>query len=194
MKLKKSISVIMIVFISVLSNCAEDGSTKNNAKENLCTELTEKSICELLSKEEVGSIMGTVFEESTQTMHTVNSDAGSYVSQCAYYTNKGLQHIAVLVRHFKGSTFPQTAEEFLSASKVGDPELDQEVDQAMKNYISVEGLGDVAFAYSLWESNSLVIHWDKHYEMIISMHDFSLDAPAIEKIKLVAKMVMEKSS
>jgi hypothetical protein len=192
MKTKRIILVNIILFVSVFSNCAEDNSSKNSLKEADGDKISDKSICELFSKEEVGNIMGVTFEESTQTLHTVNTEAGSYVSQCAYYTNKGLQHIAVVVRYFKGTTFPQTAEEFLSASKVGDAELDQEVDQAMKNYVSVEGLGDVAFAYSLWESNSMVVHWNKHYEMIISMHDFSLDPATMEKVKKVAKEVMSR--
>ncbi|MBK9097564.1 MAG: hypothetical protein IPM14_05425 [bacterium] len=188
----KALLVILVFSLTVFLNCAEDNSSKNISKENPAGSLTEKSICDLLSKEEVGQIMGAKFEEATQTLHTVDKNAGSYVSQCAYYTNKGLQHVAILVRYFKGTTFPQTAEGFLSASKVGDAELDEQVDDALKNYIPVEGLGDVAFCYSMWDSNSLVVHWDKHYEMIISMDDFSLDPPTIEKLKQLAKEVMKK--
>jgi|GEM_PF-2296895 len=194
MNTKKLLFASLLFSLFVFLNCAEDNSSKNISKENPAGILTEKSICDLLSKEEAGQIMGVKFEEATQTLHTINKDAGSYVSQCAYYTNKGLQHIAVVVRHFKNTTFPQTAEEFLSASKVGDAELDKEVDDAMKNFITVEGLGDVAFCFSLWDSNSLVVHWDKHYEMIISMYDFSLDPPTIEKLKQLAKEVMKKIS
>ncbi len=191
MNTKKLFLIIIILSVTFLSSCAKENSDKDISQENPEKNSIEKSICDLLSKEEIGKIMGVTFEESTQILNTANSEAGSYVSQCAYYTNIGLQHVAVLVRHFKGTTFPQTAEEFLSASKVGDPELDQEVDQAMQNYIKVEGLGDVAFAYSLWESNSLVVHWNKNYEMIISMYDFSLDTLTIEKIKQIAKEVLE---
>jgi hypothetical protein len=192
MKTKKLFLVIIFLSVPILLNCTEDNSSKNTVKEADGEKVSDKSICELFSKEEVGKIMGVTFEESTQTLHTVNSEAGSYVSQCAYYTNKGLQHIAVVVRHFENTTFPQTAEEFLSASKVGDAELDKEVERAMKSYIKVDGLGDAAFFYSLWESNLLVVHWDKHYEMIISMYDFSLDPATMEKVKQVAKGVMKK--
>lgn len=188
----KALLAILVISLTVFLNCAEDNSSKNISKENPAGSLTEKSICDLLSKEEVGQIMGAKFEEATQTLHNVDKNAGSYVSQCAYYTNKGLQHVAVVVRHFKNTTFPQTAEEFLSASKVGDAELDEQVDDALNNYIPVEGLGDAAFCYSMWDSNSLVVHWDKHYEMIISMHDFNLDPPTIEKLKELAKLVMKK--
>ncbi len=184
----KPLLIFVLMMLVIITGCGENKSSFEKVQSNI----SAKSVCDLLSKEEVSKIMEVAFEESTQTLHTVNTEAGSYVSQCAYYTNNGLQHIAVLVRYFKETTFPQSAEEFLSASKVGDAELDQEIEQAMKNYVSVEGLGDFAFYYSLWESNSLVIHWDQHYEMIISMHDFSFDPTTLEKIKQVAKGVMKK--
>jgi len=182
---------LLVLFSSILLSCAEDKTPGDISKENTEEAVTENSICDLFSMEELNKLMGVEFKESTQTLHTVNPSAGSYVSQCGYYTNKGLQHIAVLVRHFKVTTFPQTAEEFLAASKVGDAEMDQELDKAMKTHIKVEGLGDAAFFYSLWESNSLVVHWDKSYEMIISMYDFNLDEPTMEKVKQVAIAVQK---
>lgn len=184
LKFKLLLVVVLLVF-PVITNCGDN----KPPDEKVQTNIPGKSICDLLSKEEASKIMGVTFEEATQTLHNVNADAGTYVSQCAYYTNKGLQHIAVVVRHFQETTFPQTAEEFLAASKIGDAEMDQELDKAMKSYIKVDGLGDAAFFYSLWESNSLVVHWDKNYEMIISMYDFSLDPQTMEKVKQVAAEV-----
>lgn len=181
----KLLSVVLLLLFSVATNCSDNKPSAEKTQTNT----PEKSICELLSKEDVGKIMGVTFEEATPALNSINSSAGNYVSQCGYYTNKGLQHIAVLVRYFKGTTFPQTAEEFLAASKIGDAELDAEVDKALKNYIKVDGVGDAAFFYSLWETNSLVVHWDKSYEMIISMYDFNLDEPTIEKVKQVAVAV-----
>ncbi len=184
----KLLSIILLLLISVTTNCGNNKSPAETAQ----TSVPDKRICELLSKEEVGKIMGASFEESTQTLHTVNPEAGSYVSQCGYYTNKGLQHVAVLVRYFKGTTFPQSAEEFFAASESGDAELDAEIDKALKNHIKVQGLGDFAFFYSQWESNSLVVHWDKCYEMMISMYDFNPDGSTMDKIKKLAKEVMTK--
>ncbi|MCU0405839.1 MAG: hypothetical protein MUE64_02510 [Ignavibacteriaceae bacterium] len=181
----KLFGVAILFLISATTYCGDNKPHQETAQ----TSVPEKSICELLSKEEVGKIMGTNFEEATTSLHTVDASAGSYVSQCGYYTNKGLQHVAVLVRHFKGTTFPQSAEEFFAASKSGDAEIDAEMDKALKNHIKVQGLGDFAFFYSQWESNSLVVHWDKSYEMIISMYKFDLDEPTIEKIKQLAQAV-----
>lgn len=181
----KLIAMAFLFLISIATSCGDNKPSEETTQPSV----PEKSICELLSKEEVGKIMGANFEEATQTLHTVNAEAGSYVSQCGYYTNKGLQHVAVLVRYFKGTIFPQSAEKFLAASRSGDAEIDAEVDKALKNHIKVQGLGDAAFFYSLWESNSLVVHWDKSYEMIISMYHFNLDEPTMEKIKQLAQAV-----
>lgn len=189
---KKLLLAIFTVSLTIFFYCGSENTDKKNSKNNNGNKVTTKSICELLSKEDVGKIIGVNFEEATPTLHTVDASAGSYVSQCGYYTNKGLQHVAVLVRHFNGTTFPQTAEEFLAASKIGDAELDQELDKALKNHIKVYGLGDAAFFYSLWESNSLVVHWDKSYEMVISMYDFNLDEPTMGKIKKLAEEVITK--
>lgn len=183
----KLFAVAFLFIIAVTTNCRDNKPPEETAQ----TSVPEKSICELLSKEEVGKIMGANFEETTQTLHTVDASAGSYVSQCGYYTNVGLQHVAVLVRHFKGTTFPQTAEEFFAASKSGDAEIDAEMDKALQNHIKVQGLGDFAFFYSQWESNSLVVHWNKNYEMIISMYQFDLDPPTMEKIKQLAQAVIK---
>lgn len=183
----KLFTTALLFLISVTTNCGEN----KLPEEKVQTSIPEKSICELISKEEVGKIMDAKFEESTQTLHDINHERGNYVSQCGYYTNKGMQHVAIMVRYFKGSTFPQTAEEFLNSSKTGDTEMDQELENALKDHIDVEGIGDVAFFYSLWESNSLVVHWNKSYEMILSMYDFNLDEPTMEKIKQLAKEVMK---
>jgi hypothetical protein len=192
MFIKKLLLILLAFALIFFLNCGAEQPDKSNSKENSENEITGESICELLSKEDVGNIMGAKFEETLQSVHTVNPEAGSYVSQCGYYTNNGLQHVAVLVRYFKGTAFPQTAKDFLNASRTGDAEMDAEMDKALENHINVQGVGDAAFFYSLWESNSLVVHWNKSYEMIISMYDFNLDEPTMEKIKKLAKEVMSK--
>jgi hypothetical protein len=148
----------------------------------------DKPLCQMLSKEEMQTLTGKTFNEVTETVHSVSS--GKYVSQCSYYTGKGVEHIAVLLSYIKNYSYPTTIDKYLESSRTGDPELDQDIDDAIKSSVKLEGLGDAAYWYTFFDNPALVVTVEKNYQILITSYGFEFNNDSLDKFKKVAQKVM----
>lgn len=189
----KALSEILIFILSglLIAYCGEKKSGNNNASSNMTSNIPDKKMCELLTKETMSSITGITFNEEMSTLHQTDKAEGKYVSQCGYYSDGG--NMGVLVRRFGNSIFPKEKEALIGGGKTGDAELDKMLDDALNTCKTVTGLGDAAYFYDLGGIYNLILVFDGHYQIHITSYGkgFGFDDKTLEVSKKVALEVIK---
>ena len=185
-----SLLILICTFSISLTSCGQENTKQETEPVSKSTTSFDKPLCQVLLKEEVQKLTGLTFNEVTETVHNYDKASGKYVSQCAYYTGKGIEHIAVLLSHIKNYSYPTSIEEILSSSKVGDAELDAKIDEAIKTSKKVDGLGDAAYWYSLFGDAQMSVVVNKNYQILITSHGLSFDNTTLEMYKKVVQKII----
>lgn len=182
--------ILICTFSISLTNCGQENTKQETEPVSKLTTSFDKPLCQVLLKEDMQKLTGLTFNEVTETVHSYDKASGKYVSQCAYYTGKGIQHIAVLLSHIKNYAYPTSIEKILSSSKVGDAELDTKIDEAIETSKKVDGLGDAAYWYSLFDDAQMSVVVNKNYQILITSHGLSFDNTTLEMFKKVTEKVI----
>lgn len=188
----KTVLKISILFftIFIILNCGENKTKNYSEAASSNSEILDKKMCELLTKETMSEITGLTFNEEMTTLYQVDKSSGKYVSQCGYYTDGG--NIGVLIRRFGNYNFPNQKEKLIGGDKIGDPELDAIQGKALATSKTVNGLGDAAYFYDLGGIYNLIVIFDGHYQAHITSYgkEFGFDDKTLEVSKKVADRVI----
>lgn len=182
--------ILICIFSIPLVRCGQENAKLEAEPVSGSNSSFDKPLCQILLKEEMQQLTGVIFNEVTETVHNYDNTSGKYVSQCAYYTGKGIEHIAVLLSHIKNYSYPTDIEKMLASSKTGDPELDAEIDESIISSKKVEELGDAAYWYPLFDGATLTVVVNKNYQILITSHGFSFDNTTLEMYKKVAQKII----
>jgi len=185
-----SLLILICIFSISMTSCGQENPKQENEPVSNSSTSFDKPLCQILLKEDIQNLTGLTFNEVTETVHSYDKASGKYVSQCAYYTGKGIQHIAVLLSHIKNYAYPTSIDKMLSSSKVGDPELDVKIDEAIETSKKVDGLGDAAYWYSLFNEAQMSVVVNKNYQILITSHGLSFDNTTLEMFKKVAQKII----
>lgn len=184
------ISILFALFTFIIINCSKN-ETKNDSEAAVeSSEIPDKKMCELLTKEKMTSITGVTFNEEMSTLHQTDKATGKYVSQCGYYSDGG--NMGVLVRRFGNASFPKEKEKLVGGEETGDVELDEMMHKALETCKTVDGLGDAAYFYDLGGITNLIIIFKDHYQVHITSYGkgFGFDDNTLHVSKKVAQEVM----
>lgn len=183
---------ISVLFFSVfiILNCGEHKTKNNSEAASSNSEIPNKKMCELLTKETMSEITGLTFNEEMTTLHQTDKSSGKYVSQCGYYTDSG--NMGVLVRRFGNTSFPKTKEKLIGGPETGDADLDAMMHKAIETSKTVNDLGDAAFFYDLGGIYNLIVVFDDHYQAHITSYgkEFGFDDKSLEVSNQVAEKVI----
>jgi len=188
----KTISRISLVifFAFTFINCGENKIKTNSDPTLLNSEIPDKKMCELLTKETMSSITGLNFNEEMSTLHQTDKSSAKYVSQCGYDTDGG--SMGVLVRRFGNTSFPKTKEQLIGGPETGNAEMDAMMHKAIETCKTVEDLGDAAYFYDLGGIYNLIVIFDDHYQAHITSYGkgMGFDDKTLELSKKVAEKVI----
>ncbi|MCX8106596.1 MAG: hypothetical protein N3D80_12085 [Ignavibacterium album] len=184
--------ILLFVLFSLITLSCGKGNT-NEKTENLSEYegISDKKLCELLTKEMMASITGIKFNEEMVTLHQTDPGSGKYVSQCGYYLDGG--NIGVLVRRFGNEKFSKTREGLIGGKETGDAELDSIMHSAVATSKAVNDLGDAAYFFDLGGIINLIVVFQDHYQIQISCFgkNFGFDDNTLQLSRKVAEEVIK---
>lgn len=186
----KSLLILFSALSISMNSCGQENAKQETEPVSESNSSFNKPLCQILLKEDMQQLTGLLFNEVTETVHNYDKTSGKYVSQCAYYTGKGIEHVAVLLSHIKNYSSPTSIEEILSSNKVGDAELDAKIDEAIKTSKKVDTLGDAAYWYSLFGDAQMSVVVNKNYQILITSHGLSFDNTTLEMYKKVVQKII----
>ena len=179
------------IFLLILLSCSKNESGNKSAVPPDNSNIPDKNVCELMTKEMMSSITGLNFNDNMSTLHQTDIKTGKYVSQCGYYTDSG--NMGILIRRFGSAAFPTEKEKLIGGEKTGNTGLDEMMQKALETSQSVNGLGDAAYFYNLGGINNLIIIYKKYYQIHITSYGktFGFDNSTLETSKKVAAEVIK---
>ncbi len=167
------------------------GETKNAVGD--AKRASAVNVCKILSGEEVGRAMGLSIKETHNTLQMADEKGTRVVSQCSYNPAESGQAIGVMLRYAANETNPTSLDGAIALLSRGlDEKSSTEVAEAIKKGTTVSGLGEIAIWYSYSEAPTMVLFFNKHYQLIINTPYQTYNSQTMERAKLLASQVMQK--
>lgn len=183
--------LLTLSFIFSIVSCGNERHNNNQDSNTQSSKIKEVKACDFYSLQEMKSLTGTDFREIMQVLHEYKKDGSLLYTQCSYYTEDMSKTLSVFFRESNIDQNPVSIESYMETSKLGDPEIDSEIDNALKSAVSIKDVGDQAYWYKIMEVSSFVAFWNNR-QLNISMIGFEHNAQNLSKARQIAKSLIMK--
>lgn len=173
----------------LLLGCGDNPSAEKKGSSSDWKKAAAINICEILSGEEVGKTMGLAITEVDNVMFKQDEEGLRSASHCNYLFGQGASDVMSVTLRYDGSgSNPASMDDAMAGLTRG---MDADMLKDVQNAQAVEGLGDLAISYTYY-SPTLVVYFNKHYNLMITA-PMKSDIPDImEKSKQLASQIMQK--